>query len=415
MFFKSLLIAAACAVGMQASAQGLVPLLPQPDGLAWPTQSWPEGEVPAGVEEELSLLVRDAMATSVTEPMGQTRAIVIIHEGRLIFETYAEGFGPDIKQVSWSMAKSITSALVGRAVELGLIEDIDYAMPTPFPEGDPRGEITWRQWLTMTDGLDYLEIGSTGLTDNDVVQMMYGPGRFDVAQHIVDEFELAHDPGAVWNYSTAGFHLIGWALQRIAGIEGSCSTQGSAASQEQATSPDTRCASTNAAMVEWMKDVFFGPIGMDAQPEFDAAGTYLGGSLVWASARDFAKFGYLYLRDGVWEGERLLPRGWVGFSRRDPVSTKANVYGAGWWLGADPAPVPADQAATTPPFDAFSAQGHEGQTIWIVPSKDLVIVRLGLMPNGGDNWQRLYEWNQSIARLFGDVSDRSLSALGKEG
>lgn len=107
MFFKSLLIAAACAVGMQASAQGLVPLPPQPGGLAWPTESWPEGEVPAGVEEELSLLVRDAMATSVTEPMGQTRAIVIIHEGRLIFETYAEGFGPDTKQVSWSMAKSI--------------------------------------------------------------------------------------------------------------------------------------------------------------------------------------------------------------------------------------------------------------------------------------------------------------------
>ena len=70
MFFKSLLIAAACAVGMQASAQGLVPLTPQPDGLAWPTESWLEGEVPAGVEEELSLLVRDAMATSVTEPMG---------------------------------------------------------------------------------------------------------------------------------------------------------------------------------------------------------------------------------------------------------------------------------------------------------------------------------------------------------
>lgn len=415
MFFKSLLIAAACAVGLQASAQGLVPLPPQPDGLAWPTESWPEGEVPGGIEEELSLLVRDAMATSVTEPMGQTRAIVIIHEGRLIFETYAEGFGPDTKQVSWSMAKSITSALVGRAVELGLIEDIDYAMPTPFPEGDPRGEITWRQWLTMTDGLDYLEIGSTGLTDNDVVQMMYGPGRFDVAQHIVDEFELAHDPGAVWNYSTAGFHLIGWALQRIAGIDGSCPTQGSAAAQEQVTSPDTRCAPTGAAMVEWMKDVFFSPIGMDAQPEFDAAGTYLGGSLVWASARDFAKFGYLYLRDGVWEGERLLPRGWVDFSRRDPASTKANVYGAGWWLGADPAPVPPDQAATTPPFDAFSAQGHEGQSIWIVPSKDLVIVRLGLMPNGGDNWQRLYEWNQSIARLFPDVSDRPLSALGEEG
>lgn len=407
MFFKSLLISAACAVGLQASAQGLVPLAPQPDGVAWATQSWPEGEVPAAIEEELSLLVRDAMATGVTEPMGQTRAIVIIHEGRLIFETYADGFGPGTKQVSWSMAKSITSALVGRAVELGLIEDIDYAMPTPFPEGDPRSEITWRQWLTMTDGLDYLEIGSTGLTDNDVVQMMYGPGRFDVAQHIVDEFELAHDPGAVWNYSTAGFHLISWALQEVAADASSCDR------------PEIDLCAETLADQTWFAGVIdgllFDRIGMDAQPEFDAAGTFLGGSLVWASARDFAKFGYLYLRDGVWDGERLLPEGWVDFSRRDPVATKANVYGAGWWLGADPAPEPADQAATTPPFDAFSAQGHEGQTIWVVPSKDLVVVRLGLMPNGGDNWPRLYEWNQSVARLFPDVSGREASSAEAEG
>ncbi len=435
MLFKSLLIAAACAVGMQASAQGLAPLPPQPEGVAWPTETWPEGDVPAGIEEELSLLVRDAMATGVTEPMGQTRAIVIIHEGRLVFETYADGFGPDTKQVSWSMAKSITSALVGRAVELGLIEDIDYVMPTPFPEGDPRGEITWRQWLTMTDGLDYLEIGSTGLTDNDVVQMMYGPGRFDVTQHIVDEFELAHDPGAVWNYSTAGFHLIGWALQHISREAEPISTGRTFALEELTPSSvrftkaclDRMMEAPPEKIVEdgpMMKQGpcalgvfmrFFDEIGMDAQPEFDAAGTYLGGSLVWASARDFAKFGYLYLRDGVWDGERLLPEGWVDFSRRDPGSTKANVYGAGWWLGADPAPEPADQAATTPPFDAFSAQGHEGQTIWVVPLKDLVIVRLGLMPNGGDNWPRLYEWNQSIARLFPDVSDREDSSADGEG
>ncbi|MCZ4297203.1 serine hydrolase domain-containing protein [Henriciella marina] len=410
MLFKSLLIAAACVVGLQASAQGLVPLPPQPDGVAWPTENWPEGEVPAGIDEELSLLVRDAMATSVTEPMGQTRAIIIIHEGRLISESYADGFGPDTKQVSWSMAKSITSALVGRAVELGLIEDIDYVMPTPFQEGDPRGEITWRQWLTMTDGLDYLEIGSTGLADNDVVQMMYGPGRFDVAQHIVDEFELAHDPGAVWNYSTAGFHLIGWALQTVHEDTLHC-REASDGGCDDALSVQGR----KFWMRAFIRAVLADPIGMDAQPEFDAAGTFLGGSLVWASARDFAKFGYLYLRDGIWDGERLLPEGWVDFSRRDPVSTGANVYGAGWWLGADPAPEPAGQAATTPPFDAFSAQGHEGQTIWVVPSKDLVIVRLGLMPNGGDNWPRLYEWNQSVARLFPDVSDREVSSAEGEG
>ena len=386
MLFKSFLVSALCAMGLQASAQDLVPLPTQPEGLAWPTESWPEGELPEETRDDLQLLVQEAMNRDQGQEMGKTRAIVIIHEGRLVFEAYAENFGPDTKQVSWSMAKSITSALAGRAVMLGLIEDIDTPMPSPFAADDPRSEITWRQWLTMTDGLDYLEIGSTGLMDNDVVQMMYGPGRFDVAQHIVDEFELAHDPGAVWNYSTAGFHLIARALQEVTGAE------------------------DEAGFARTMDEMLFEPIGMEAVPEFDAAGTFLGGSLVWASARDFAKFGYLYLRGGVWQGERLLPEGWVDFSRRDPASTKANVYGAGWWLGADPDPVPEGQAATTPPFDAFSAQGHEGQTIWVVPSKDLVIVRLGIMPNGGNNWPALYEWNQSIARLFPDAEPEVSSA-----
>ena len=386
MLFKSLLVSVLCAMGLQASAQDLVPLPTQPEGLAWPTESWPEGELPEETRDDLQLLVQEAMNRDQGQEMGKTRAIVIIHEGRLVFEAYAENFGPDTKQVSWSMAKSITSALAGRAVMLGLIEDIDTPMPSPFAADDPRSEITWRQWLTMTDGLDYLEIGSTGLMDNDVVQMMYGPGRFDVAQHIVDEFELAHDPGAVWNYSTAGFHLIARALQEVTGAE------------------------DEAGFARTMDEMLFEPIGMEAVPEFDAAGTFLGGSLVWASARDFAKFGYLYLRGGVWQGERLLPEGWVDFSRRDPASTKANVYGAGWWLGADPDPVPEGQAATTPPFDAFSAQGHEGQTIWVVPSKDLVIVRLGIMPNGGNNWPALYEWNQSIARLFPDADPEVSSA-----
>ena len=386
MLFKSLLVSALCAMGLQAAAQDLVPLPSQPEGLAWPTESWPEGELPEKTRDDLQLLIQEAMNRDQGQEMGKTRAIVIIHEGRLVYEAYAENFGPDTKQVSWSVAKSITSALVGRVVMLGLIEDIDTPMPSPFAADDPRSEITWRQWLTMTDGLDYLEIGSTGLMDNDVVQMMYGPGRFDVAQHIVDEFELAHDPGAVWNYSTAGFHLIARALQEVTGAE------------------------DEAGFARTIDEMLFEPIGMEAVPEFDAAGTFLGGSLVWASARDFAKFGYLYLRGGVWQGERLLPEGWVDFSRRDPASTKANVYGAGWWLGADPDPVPEGQAATTPPFDAFSAQGHEGQTIWVVPSKDLVIVRLGIMPNGGNNWPALYEWNQSIARLFPDADPEVSSA-----
>lgn len=379
-----------------AAAQSLVPLPRQPEGLAWPTHGWEAGDMPVETAIQVQPLIDTALAAGPTDPMGETRAIVIIHHGKIVAEEYREGFGPDTKQISWSMAKSVTSALVGRAVELGLIEDIDAPMPTPFDAGDPRAAITWRQWLTMTDGLDYTEIGAESLLTNDVVQMMYGRGRYNVLDYIKAELPPRHEPGTVWNYSTAAFHLIGRALQSINGISTMCST----ASGETALSA-TPCVPADAPMNVWINATLFDPIGMDAQPEFDSAGTYLGGSLVWASAPDFAKFGYLYLRDGVWDGTRLLPEGWVDFSRSHPEGPKENVYGAGFWLTTDgAAPVPDYQRRDAPPWDSFAAEGHEGQTIFIVPSRDLVIVRLGLMSNEGENWPILFRWNQSIASAF---------------
>jgi CubicO group peptidase (beta-lactamase class C family) len=370
-----------CLAGFTASAQELVPLPPQPEGLAWPTQGWETGEMSPDVAATVQPMIDMAIAGEKAGPMGETRAVVIIHHGKLVAEAYRDGFGPETKQVSWSMAKSVTSALAGRAVELGLIDDIDAPMPTPFDAGDPRAEITWRQWLTMTDGLDYTEIGATGMADNDVIQMMYGPGRFDVLEYIKADVPALHEPGTVWNYSTAAFHLIGHALQGLATDEPSA-----------------------ASFSSWFSRELSNPIGMNALIEFDASENYLGGSLVWASARDFAKFGYLYLRDGVWDGHRLLPEGWVDFSRTHPEGPKENVYGAGFWLttgGADP--VPSYQRRDAPPWDSFAAEGHEGQTIFIVPSRDLVIVRLGLMDNAGENWPDLFRWNQTIAGAFPDV------------
>jgi CubicO group peptidase (beta-lactamase class C family) len=143
---------------------------------------------------------------------------------------------------------------------------------------------------------------------------------------------------------------------------------------------------------------------MDTELEFDSSGTFLGGSLVWASAREFAKFGHLYLRDGVWDGERLLPEGWVDFSRSHPDGPKENVYGEGFWLTMDGAePVPSYPRRDAPPWDSFATEGHEGQTIFIVPSRDLVIVRLGLISNEGENWPDLFRWNQAIAGVFPEV------------
>jgi CubicO group peptidase (beta-lactamase class C family) len=403
-------LAVITALTLPATAQDLFPLQPHPADTDWPTQGWEIGTLDPAIEETVGNLIVEAMLGEKDDVMGQTRAVVVIHKGKLVAEAYKDDFREDTKQVSWSMAKSITQALVGRAVHLGLIDDIDAPMPTPFPEGDSRNVITWRQWMNMTDGLDYREINATTLADNDVVNMMYGRGKYDVLAYAETELPLVHAPGEVWNYSTAVYHLISGALSDV--------WEGADSQLDSGELSHLRSAFSgtipNETQIFFQRNIgdtdaflgtteFFIKLGMFALPERDASGTFLGGSLVWASARDFAKFGYLYLRDGTWEGERLLPEGWVDFARTKTPADNANIYGAGWWITAYGETRTHAQNAKTPPWDAFHAGGHEGQTIWVVPSRDLVIVRLGLMTNAPENWEALYEWNQKIARAFPEV------------
>jgi CubicO group peptidase (beta-lactamase class C family) len=163
-------------------------------------------------------------------------------------------------------------------------------------------------------------------------------------------------------------------------------------------------------MADWMSARLFEPLGMtSAVPEFDAAGTFVGGSLVYATARDFARFGELYRQDGVCNGKRILPRGWVAFARKPTVQP---VYGAGWWLEA-----PADNKEPSlmrgaGPMDAFSAQGHNGQVILVIPSRGVTLVRLGLMDDGAAAWTALAAWLTPIVNALpaanGAPSHRSL-------
>ncbi|MGB6318375.1 MAG: serine hydrolase, partial [Litorimonas sp.] len=153
-------------------------------------------------------------------------------------------------------------------------------------------------------------------------------------------------------------------------------------------------------MRDWMDTALFGPLGMDTVFEFDAAGTLLGGSSAYMSARDYARFGLLLLRDGMWEGERMLPPGWVDFNRTAPADTDMNIYGAGFWLAQPTSDNP--ELTFLPPYDSFHAGGREGQLVWIVPSRDLVIVRAGLMPDSPDTWGALYDFAQQVAQVFED-------------
>lgn len=367
-----------------AAAAQLVPLPSQPADVAWPTREWPEGPLPNDVDRAtIDLAVTEAFA-GPHELMGETRAVLIVQGGRIVFERYGEGYGRDTRLISWSAAKSITHALVGAAVLEGRVH-IDEPMGSPhWRASDRRASIPWRTWLTMTDGLDYNESAPRNV-DAGNARMLFGPGRADTARWAAG-LPLIHDPGAHWNYSSATTLLISDALTR-------------------SIVPDPRNPTDRRTrMRAWMNAALFDRIGMRPIVEFDPQGNFYGSSLIWASARDFARFGQLYLRDGMWDGARVLPEGWVDFARTRGPDLNSDVYGAQWWLTpASGTGTPERSLIINPDLtDAFSAQGHEGQVILVVPSKDLVMVRLGLFHGGQEAWDALGDWMGRFAGAFGD-------------
>ncbi|MCL4714556.1 MAG: beta-lactamase family protein [Hyphomonadaceae bacterium] len=381
---RGAIVAAVLVFAASAQAQQLHPLPQQPADVPWPTQDWPEAPLPGDVDRPaFDLAVTEAFA-GVHPRLGETRAVVIVQGGRLVFERYADGYSRDTRLNSWSMAKSVTHALVGAAVLQGRVS-IDAPMGNPhWRAGDRRASIPWRDWLQMVDGLAYNE-NAENVAEAGNARMLFGEGRADVVRWAAAR-PLIHDPGAHWNYSSATTMLISDALTR-------------------AVAPGVRDASERRELMRgWMHSSLFDRIGMHPVVEFDPQGTFYGSSLVWASARDFARFGYLYLRGGVWDGERVLPEGWVDFARTPGPDANADIYGAHWWLTPRSGPGRPMRSLITDNrmADVFSAQGYEGQIIVVAPSKDLVMVRLGLFHGGADSWDALGDWSTRLIGAFGD-------------
>lgn len=380
---RSLLVTILLAAPLSHAHAQLVPLPAQAADVPWPTTEWPVGSLPADMDTAaFDAAMADAFEKSAPG-LGETREVVIIRGGRLIYERAASGYSTHMRLVSWSMAKSITQSLVGVAVAQGKL-DIDQPMGNPhWAADDRRSQIPWRQWLQMTDGQRYLEIEAQTIAASDASRKLFGPGRLDVANYC-SSLPLIHEPGTHWNYNSCGIVLTADALTR--------------AIVPKPVSPEQR----RAAMMRWMNVSLFDVIGMKPQPEFDATGLIYGSALIYASARDFARFGLLYLRDGMWDGRRVLPEGWVDFARTHGTGTNADIYGAGWWLapkegGGRPYPFYID---TGPERDGFSAQGFEGQYTLVVPSKDLIVVRLGMTPEKDLRTGALKDWMGRVARTF---------------
>jgi CubicO group peptidase (beta-lactamase class C family) len=323
----------------------LLPLPPQPVDVAWPTEAWPEGDLSASADKiRLNRLLDHALLPQRTEDLGETHALLIVQGGRLIVERYGPSQGAERTYPSWSMAKSMTHALVGMLVGDGAL---DIHAPADVPEwrgeGDPRAAITLDLLLRMSGGLAFVE-DYVPDHPSDVIEMLWGAGKADVAHYAADK-PLEHAPGAFWSYSSGTTNIVARAVAQASNAFG----------------PDLEA---------WMRRRLFEPLGMtSATPKFDAAGTFIGSSFCFCTARDFARFGLLYLRDGIWESRRLLPAGWVDYARTPTWQqpTDDGAYGAHWWL---------DTAAP----GAFAAQGFGGQFIIAIPDLDMVVVRSGDTP-----------------------------------
>jgi CubicO group peptidase (beta-lactamase class C family) len=306
--------------------------------VAWATQSWPHATVEP---RDPVAFARHADALfSLSPAQGVTYALLVVQHGRLVYERYAAGANDFYLQYSWSMAKSITQALVGILVRQG---KIDIHAPAAVPEwqraDDSRRAITLDQLLKMRSGLQFAEDYVDGVI-SDVIPMLNFDGRFDMGAFAAAK-PLAHPPGTVFSYSSGTTNIICRILRDIVGGP----TQ----------------------MLEFMHRELFEPIGMRSPlPKFDYAGTFVGSSYCLATPQDFARFGYLYLRDGVWDGRRILPEGWVDYARRPSYESDVEAYGAHWWI--------------TPGTNRFHCGGYDGQRIQVNPERDLVIVRCGRTP-----------------------------------
>jgi CubicO group peptidase (beta-lactamase class C family) len=340
-----------------------------------PQPAWlPEIAGPAVVQPatpQLAQALERAFAEPKAPPFRHTRAIVVVKDGRVIAERYADGYGIDTPLLGFSATKSVTSALIGILVRQGKL-----AVDTPAPVAawrspdDPRHAITVDQLLRHTAGL---ALGSSlqaslGAALEPVNRMKYM--ERDMAA-FAESTELATTPGTAWNYSDGNTVILSHLIRNATGGHA-------------------------ADVLRFARSELFDPLGMrNVTLEFDGAGTPDGSSQMLASARDWARFGLLYLNDGVVGGKRILPEGWVNYSVSPTPGGWVGI-GAGFWTNRGGSFGANYRAERGMPRDAFFAKGTIGQYVIIIPSERLVIVRLGRSPNGPPEADGVFQ-------LVGDV------------
>lgn len=343
---------AAPATTRPATTTTVAPSTPQGPALAdvFPGAVWEHADLPSGVDRTV---LDDAVARAFGAPdnAARVRSLVVVHGGKIVYERYHPLDSATTVMDSYSVAKSFTSAAIGLLAGDGTLRIDDPAPVAAWADPtDPRHPITAADLLHMASGLSWDETYSG---DSDVIRMLAAP----VASDYVASLPLAHPPGTVFEYSTGTTAIL-------AGIF-------------------TDAIGSSAGAMTALHDRLLDPIGITtAELLTDPAGRWYGGLGANMTSTDFARFGQLYLHDGVWDGTRLLPAGWVDYSRTPSPANPA--YGAQWWL-LHP--------------DSFEARGLFGQIILVSQRNDLVVV-INSMP-GGD-----------ADTLVGTVYDEFRRALG---
>ena len=303
-----------------------------------------------------------AIAPLFEDPaMAETRAFLIMYQGKIIAERYGEGYDEDTRFISWSMAKSFTGALIGFLVADGrLVLDDPAPVPAWQRPGDPRGDITLRHLLHMSSGLDHTEVaGEDGKTvfEADTNRMLFMDGAQDTAAY-AEARPMEAKPGEKFEYSSATSIILSDIITRTL---------------TESTDPLVRRDVT----LRFIRGRLLEPLGMDGTyPEFDPNGTFLGGSFLHVTARDYATFGEFLRHNGARKGAQHLPVSWVRFMKKSSPNDPA--YGGHIWLNKK-RPEGRNQILfpDNGPDTIFAALGHLGQQIVVSPEQQLTVVRLG--------------------------------------
>lgn len=311
------------------------------DTLEWPLGDIISDQVIADINE-IDSAVHNAVSNSGYN--GNIYAMVVLQDGNLVAEAYKPQFNKDTRFLSWSMAKSITNALIGIMVKQGLIEVTESELLAEWMN-DERRNITLDNLLRMQSGLEWNEDYGNR---SDVTVMLHCED--DMGEFALQK-ESGHEAGTDWYYSSGTTNIVSKIIRNKIGED-----------------PE---------YYAFAKRELFNKTGMpDAILETDPSGTFISSSYLYATARDYARFALLYMNDGIFNQQRILPEGWVQYSTTETELSDGK-YGAFFWINKS-------KRVLTAPDDMFSCNGHDGQYIFMIPSKNIVVVVLGYSPDGLD-------------------------------